>query len=78
MDTQQHRRRGQPFGLLCVEQRVPLGLDSFDLFDKQFKSIEFSINLGFEMFGQATAVASLERIQLRPSIATQRLIPGAP
>jgi hypothetical protein len=28
------------------------------------------------MWGQATAIASLERIQPRPPIATQRLIPG--
>jgi hypothetical protein len=42
----------------------------------QFEPIEFSTNLGFEMLGQATAIASLERIQPRPSIATQRLIPG--
>ena len=53
MDTQQHRRRGQPVGMLCVEQRVPLGLHSFDLLEKQFEPIEYSTNLGFEMFGQA-------------------------
>ena len=76
MDTQQHRRRGRHFGLFRVEQRVPLGLHSLDLLEKQFEPIEFSTNLGFEMLGQATAVASLERIQPRPPIATQRLIPG--
>src|SRR5271168_3492099 len=74
MDTQQHRRRGRRFGLFCVEQRVPLGLHSLDLLEQQFEPIEFSTNLGFEMLGQATAVASLERIQPRPSIAAQRLM----
>ena len=76
MHTQQHRRRGRRFGLFCVEQRVPLGLHSLDLLEKQFEPIEFSTNLGFEMLGQATAIASLERIQPRASIATQWLIPG--
>ena len=76
MDTQQHRRRGRRFGFFCVEQRVPLGLHCLDLLEKQFEPIEFSTNLGFEMLGQATAIASLERIQPRSSIATQRLIPG--
>ena len=76
MDTQQHRRRGRHFGLFCVEQRVSLGLHSLDLLEKQFEPIEFSANLGFEMLGQATAVASLKRIQPRPPIATQGLIPG--
>src|SRR5271169_6912154 len=76
MDTQQHRRRGRRFGLFCVEQRVPLGLHSLDLLEKQFEPIELSANLGPEMLGQATAIASLERIQPRPPIATQRLIPG--
>ena len=75
MDTQQHRRRGRRFGLFCVEQRVPLGLHSLDLLEQQFEPIEFSTNLGFEMLGQATAIASLERIQPRSPIATQRLVP---
>ena len=60
----------------CVEQRVPLGLQSLDLLEQQFEPIEFSTNLGFEMLGHATAIASLERIQPRPPIASQRLIPG--
>ena len=35
------------------------------------------MNLGYpEMLGQATAIASVEPIQPRSSIATQRLIPG--
>ena len=76
MDTQQHRRRGRRFGLFCVEQRIPLGLHSLDLLEQQFEPIEFSTNLGFEMWGQATAIASLKRIQPDPPIATQRLIPG--
>ena len=76
MDTQQHRQRGRHFGLFCVEQRVLLGLHSLDLLEKQFEPIEFSTNLGFEMLGQATAIASLKRIQPSPPIATQRLIPG--
>ena len=76
MDTQQHRRRGRRFGLFCVEQRVPLGLHSLDLLEKQFEPIEFSTNLGIEMLGQAAAIASLKRIQPRSPIATQRLIPG--
>src|SRR5580698_10008581 len=75
-DTQQHRRRGRRFGLFCVEQRVPLGLDSLDLLEQQFEPIEFSTNLGFEMWGQATAITSLERFQPRSPIATQRLIRG--
>ena len=62
--------------MLCVEQRVPLGLHSFDLLEKQFEPIEFSTNLGFEMLGQAAPIASLKRIQPRSPIATQRLIPG--
>ena len=69
-------RRGRRFGLLCVEQRVPLGLHSLDLLEKQFEPIEFSTNLGFEMLGQATAIAGLERTQPRGLIATQRLIAG--
>ena len=76
MDPQQHRRRGRHFGLFCVEQRVPLGLHSFDLLEQQFEPIEFSTNLGFEMLGQATAIASLKPIQSRTPVATQRLIPG--
>src|SRR5271157_1371890 len=76
MDIQQHRRRGRHFGLFCAEQRIPLVLYSLDLLEKQFEPIEFSTNLGFEMLGQATAIASLNRIQPRPPIATQRLIPG--
>src|ERR1700719_3012394 len=76
MDTQQHRRRGGRFGLFCAEQRVSLGLHSLDLLEKQFEPIEFSTNLGFEMRGQATAIASLKRFQPRSSIAAQRLIPG--
>ena len=76
MDTQQHRRRGRHFGLYRVEQRVSLGLHSLDLLEEQFEPIELSTNLGFEMLGQATAIASLKRIQPRPPIATQRLIPG--
>ena len=76
MDTQQHRRRGRRFGLFCVEQRVPLGLHRLDLLEKQFEPIEFSTNLGFEMLGQATAIAGLERTQPRGLIATQRLIAG--
>jgi len=75
MDTQQHRRRGRHF-CFCVEQRVPLGLCSLDLLEQQFEPIEFSTNLGFEMSGQATAIPSLERIQSRTPVATQRLIPG--
>jgi hypothetical protein len=75
-DTHQHRQRSRRFGLFCVEQRVPLGLHSLDLLEKQFEPIKFSTNLGFEMLGQATAIASLERIQPRSPIATQRLIPG--
>jgi hypothetical protein len=51
MDTQQHRRRGRQLGLFCFEQCVPLGLHSLDLLEKQFEPIEFSINLGFEMWG---------------------------
>ena len=74
MDTQQHRRRGRRFGLLC-EQRVPLGLHSLDLLEQQFEPIKFSTNLGFEMLGQSTAIASLKRFQPRPPIATQWLIP---
>jgi hypothetical protein len=70
MDTQQHRRRGRHSGLFCVEQNVPLVLE------KQFEPIEFSTNLGFEMLGQATAIASLKRVEPRTPIATQRLIPG--
>jgi hypothetical protein len=76
MDTQQHRRQGRRFGLFCVERRVPLGLHSLDLLEQQFEPIEFSTNLGFEMLGQATAIASLERIQPRSPVAAQRLIPG--
>ena len=60
----------------CVEQRVPLGLHSLDLLEQQFEPIEFSTNPGFEMLGHATAIACLERIQPRPPIASQRLIPG--
>ena len=62
--------------MFCVDQRVPLGLHSFDLLEKQFEPIKLSTNLGFEMLGQAMAIASLKRIQPRPSVATQRLIPG--
>jgi hypothetical protein len=40
------------FGLFCVEQRVPLGLHSLDLLEKQFEPIKFSTNLGFEMLGR--------------------------
>jgi hypothetical protein len=69
-DTQQHRRRGRHCGLFRVELRIPLGLHSLDLLEQQFEPIEFSTNLGFEMLGQATAIASLKRIQPRPSIAT--------
>jgi len=61
--------------LFCVEQRVPLGLHSPDLLEKQFEPIEFPANLGFEMLGQATAIASLKRIQPRPPIAPQRRTP---
>jgi hypothetical protein len=59
-----------------TSQRVPLGLHSLDLLEQQFEPIKFSTNLGFEMWGQATAIASLKRIQPNPPIATQRLIPG--
>jgi hypothetical protein len=54
--------------LFCVEQRVPLGLHSLDLLEQQFEPIEFSTHLGFEMLGQATAIASLERIQPRSGV----------
>jgi hypothetical protein len=62
--------------LLRVEQRIPLGFHSPDLLENQFEPIEFSTNLGFEMLGQATAIASLKRLQPRSPVAMQRLIPG--
>ena len=76
MESQQHRRRSRHFGLLCVEQRIPLGFHSLDLLENQFEPIKFSTNLGFEMLGQATAIAGLKRIQLRSPVTMQRLIPG--
>jgi hypothetical protein len=37
MDTQHHQRRGRHFGLFCIEQRVPLGLHSLDLFEQELR-----------------------------------------
>ena len=80
MDAQQHRRRGRHFGLFrcSVEQRVPLGLHSLDLLEQQFEPIEFLTNLGFEMSGQATAIASLKRIQPRSPSRRNGSYPDAP
>jgi hypothetical protein len=77
-DTQQHRRRSRHFGLFRVEQRVPLGLHSLDLLEQQFEPIEFSTHLGFEMLGQATAIASLERIHRARRSRRNGSYPDAP
>ena len=72
--AQQHCRRDRRCGLFHGEQRIPLGLHSLDLRDKQLEPIKFATNLRFEMRGQGPAVAGLKRIQPLPPIATQRLV----
>jgi hypothetical protein len=58
------------------QQRVPLGLDGLDLFEKQFEPIELTVDERFKMRREGPTITGLEFCQPFASVAAQRLISG--
>src|SRR5262245_35062273 len=63
-------------GLSHSQQRVPRGLHGLDLFEKEFKPIELTVDERLEMLREGAAVAGLEFFQPLATVAAQRLISG--
>jgi hypothetical protein len=58
------------------QQCVPRGLHGLDLFEKQFKPIELTVDERFKMLREGAAVSGLEFFQPLAPVVAQRLISG--